>query len=384
MATNVCTDPAALRAIARRRLPRFVFDFIDGGAHREVALARNRAAFDAICLSPRVLTGNLTRTMAVELFGEQLAAPFGIAPIGMAGLVHPDTEISLARAAQAFGIPYILSTAGTTSIEDVQAAAPRSWFQLYVGRDAAIVDDLIARADASAVPVLVLTADVPTPGKRLRDLRNRFVLPFKPTVRMAMDLLRHPAWSLRLLARGAPRFANLARYADPDASATSLAQAMAAQSSARFDWAMLDAIRRRWPRPILLKGILHPTDARRAVDAGVDGIIVSNHGGRQLDAAPAPLTRVPAIRAAVGPSVPILVDGGVRNGEDIARALCCGATLALLGRPFLFAVAALGPSTGPAGLIDCLTDELDRAMGQLGCATAADLNPTLLSYPYDS
>ena len=381
MSRDALIGAAELRAAARRRLPRFVFDFIDGGAYQEHALHRNRAALDALCLTPRILTGNVERSTKVSMFGRQFAAPFGIAPIGMAGLVHPRIELALAQAAQRFGVPYILSTAGTAAIESVQAQAPDSWFQLYVGRDAHIVEDLLARAIAAAVPVLVLTADVPTPGKRLRDLRNRFVLPFRPTPRMAFDLLRHPGWSWRLLRHGAPRFANLERYDSPGASAASLAQAMAAQSSARFDWKLLDDIRRIWPRPLLLKGVLHADDARRAVDAGVDGIVVSNHGGRQLDAAPAPLHALCAIRAAVGKSVPVLLDGGVRSGEDIARALCCGATMTLLGRPFLYAVAALGPDEGPALLMQCLTNELDRAMGQLGCSTIADLDSSLLTTP---
>ncbi|MFO1469105.1 MAG: alpha-hydroxy acid oxidase [Steroidobacteraceae bacterium] len=374
-------DGMALRAVARRRLPRFVFDFVDGGAYGEQALARNRAAFDTLCLTPRILAGNVTRSTALQLFGRRLAAPFGIAPLGMAGLIHPRIDQALAKAAQDFGVPYVLSTAATTALESIQARAPESWFQLYVGRDPTIVDDLIARADTAGVPVLVLTADVPTPGKRLRDLHNRFVLPFRPTARMAFDLLRHPRWSWRLLTGGAPRFVNLERYGAPGASAASLAQAMAAQSSARFDWNLLGEIRRRWPRPMLLKGVLHAADAKRALDAGVDGIIVSNHGGRQLDAAPAPLHVLPEIRAALGPGVPILLDGGVRTGEDIARALCCGATMTLLGRPFLYAAAALGPTTGPALLMQCLTNELDHAMGQLGCSTINDLNSALLSLP---
>lgn len=367
-----------MRATARRRLPRFVFDFVDGGAHGENALARNRQALDAIRLIPRILAGNEHRSTRTTLFGRDLAAPFGIAPIGMANLVRPGTDMALARAAAATTIPYALSTAGTTAMEDIARAAPESWFQLYVGRDADIVDDLIRRADEAGFPALIVTADVPTPGKRVRDLVNGFALPLKPTPRLGFDLIRHPAWALRIAAGGAPRFANLEHYSPAGASTQSLAQLMAAQSSARLDWSLLARIRERWPRKLILKGVMRADDAVRAAALGIDAIAISNHGGRQLDAAPAPIEVLAAIRAAVGADMPLILDGGIRTGEDIARALVLGADLVLLGRPFLYAIAALGLESGPAALIALLADEFDRALGQLGVATPAELKPTLL------
>jgi isopentenyl diphosphate isomerase/L-lactate dehydrogenase-like FMN-dependent dehydrogenase len=291
----------------------------------------------------------------------------------MANVVAPGTDLALARAAATAGIPYALSTAATTSIEAIAEAAPESWFQLYVGRDEAVVDGLIARAGATGVPVLIVTADVPAPGKRRRDLVNGFRLPFKPSPAIALGVLRHPGWGWRMATGGAPRFANLALYAAPRASSGALAHFMAGQSSARLDWALLRQIRARWPRRLLLKGVLHPDDAVMARDCGDDGVIVSNHGARQLDAALAPIAALPAIRAALGEGVPVLLDGGVRTGEDVARALILGADMVLLGRPFVFAAAALG-AAGPGWAIATLADEFDRALAHLGCRSAHDLD----------
>ena len=344
------------------------FDFIEGGAGRESALALNTAAFDSIRLWPRVLTGATDRTQAVELLGRRYAAPFGVAPLGMANLVRPGTDMALARAAERAGIVYVLSTAATTSLEEIAAECPNAWFQLYVGRDAAIVDDLIDRAEAAGLQVLVVTADVPAPGKRIRDLTNGFTLPLRPSLRMAGDLSRHPRWLLQILLGGAPRFANLERYAGSQPSTGSLADLMARQSSARLNWPLFESIRARWKGSLVLKGVLRPDDALRAAQLGVDAIVVSNHGGRQLDAAPSALEALTLVRKAAGPSVNVMFDGGVRSGEDIARALALGADYVLLGRPFLYAVAALGLQRGPTELIAQLSDELDRALAHLGCA----------------
>lgn len=371
-------DAAAMRRSARTRLPRFAFDFIDGGSMQESALARNQSALDAIRLVPHVLTGTTARDPTVKLLGQSFTAPFGIAPIGMANIVGPGTDLALARAAERAGIAYALSTAGTTELETVARVAPQGWFQLYVGQDAQITDDLIRRADEARYPALIVTADVSAPGKRLRDLHNRFALPLRPTPRMAWDILTHPRWTRAVATRGAPRFANLEKYSQPGSSTQSLAELMASQSSARLDWNLLASIRKRWPRSLILKGVLRPEDAQRAIAAGIDAIGISNHGGRQLDAAPAPIEVLPAIRHAVGPGVPLIIDGGIRSGEDIARCLALGADLVLLGRMFLYATAALGLEHGPTAAIDMLKDEFDRAMTQLGCARVADINASLV------
>ena len=334
----------AMRTAARRRLPKFAFDFIDGGALGEAGLARNASAVGQVRLSPRVLSGGVGRDPGVDLFGQRFNLPFGVAPIGLANLAGSGVDEGLARAAREAGAPYVLSTAGTTAIEVIAAAAPGSWFQLYVGRDQPISDDLLLRAQAAGVGALIVTVDVPAPGKRVRDLVNGFSLPLKPSPAMAWDLITHPAWSLDLARSGPPRFANLERYAQKEAGAQSLAALMAAQSSARLDWRLLGQIREAWTGPLIVKGVMHSQDAVRLAQIGVDGLVVSNHGGRQLDCAPAPIEALPAVRAAVGPDLPVLVDGGVRSGEDIARALALGADMVLLGRPFLF--AAQGAARG--------------------------------------
>ena len=364
---------AAMRALARRRLPKFVFDYCDGGAGLETALADAAAAFSRRKVRPRILTGCESRRQEVRLLDQTFASPFGVAPIGMANLAHSGTDLALAEAARSAGLPYVLSTAATTSLETIASAAPGSWFQLYVGKEQPIVDDLIDRAEACGFKTLVVTADVPAPGKRLRDLDNGFVLPFRLTPRLVYEVVRHPGWLLDYMLHGGPQFENLKPYQRQMGEAQDLAALMASQSSARLDWALLDQIRGRWKGPLVLKGVMDPADAERAVKLGVDALIVSNHGGRQLNSAPAPLDALPSIVDVCGPGTPVMLDGGVRCGEDIAMALALGARMVFLGRPFLFAAGALGPRAGPARLIAMLQDELDRALAHLGCASLDEL-----------
>ena len=364
-----------LRRAAKARLPRVVFDFMDGGAGREDGLRRNIAAYEPIRLVPRVLVNCETRSISKELFGRRYAAPFGVAPIGFANMIWPGNDLALARAAAVANIPYTLSTLATTTIEQIAKAAPNhAWFQLYAGRDQAIVDDLIDRADAAKFDVMFVTVDAPAPGKRIRDLVNGIVVPPQPSLRTAIDLALHPSWGIATLRAGLPSFANYARYAGRSPRSQSHASLMASQISAGLDWEMLAKIRQRWPRRLLIKGILNPGDARRAADAGVDGIVISNHGGRQLDSAPASIEVLPAVRRAVGNDIAVLMDGGIRTGEDLAKALALGADFVLLGRAFLYGVGALGPVHGPAATLSILKDELDRTLAQLGCADINDLS----------
>ncbi|WP_118134691.1 alpha-hydroxy acid oxidase [Oceanicella sp. SM1341] len=355
------------RAAARARMPRFAFDFIDGGAGTEAGLARNRAAFADALLMPRALVNTDAPADTARAFlGRAWRLPFGIPPIGLAGIAWPGVDRILAAAAERHGVPYVASTPATDTLEALKAAAPRSgMFQLYVGRSEEITDDLVTRAEAAGYEDLVVTVDVPRPGKRLRDVRNGFALPLRPGPRMVLDLLTHPAWSLAMARHGAPRFANLERYAAPGAGARSLAELMAGQSSGRLDWALVGDLRRRWKGRLVLKGILAPEDAARAAAEGADAVMVSNHGGRQLDAAPAPLAALPAVRAAVGPDFPLALDGGVRSGEDMLKALEAGADFVFLGRPFLFAVAARG-AAGAEALFALLAAELESALAQTG------------------
>ncbi|PQO23341.1 alpha-hydroxy-acid oxidizing enzyme [Rhodobacteraceae bacterium WD3A24] len=356
-----------LRACARARIPRFAFDYFDGGAGAEDGLARNRDALRAALFAPRVLVntdGELDTTRS--FLGREWALPFGVAPMGLAAMAWPRADVALARAAQSAGAPYVASTPASASLEALSDTAPNSaWFQLYVGKEARITDDLIVRARDAGYDTLVVTADVPRPGKRRRDLHNGFALPLRLGPRMLADLAAHPAWALATLRAGAPRFANLERYAAPGAGTRSLAELMAAQSSGRLDWTLLERIRADWRGKLVLKGVLHPDDAVRAASLGIDAVQVSNHGGRQLDAAPASLEALRAVRAAVGQGYPLAVDGGMRSGEDILKALDAGADFVFLGRPFLYAVAAEGP-TGADAVFAMLRDELAQAMAQTG------------------
>lgn len=363
-----------LRDRARARIPRFAFDYMEGGAGEENAVSRSRAAFQHRCLHPHVLVNSEQRaSMKHRFLGRDWSLPFGIAPVGLPGLIWPGADLAFARAAKVADAPYVCPTPATETLENLLAAAQGvAMFQLYVGASAQITDDLIARAERAGAAALIVTADVPRPGKRLRDLRNGFGLPLKIGPRMALDLVRHPLWSLATLRHGAPKLANLAAYAEPGAGARTLAQVMAAQSSGRLDWDVLARIRDRWRGQLVLKGVMDPTDALRAVSAGVDAIQVSCHGGRQLDGAPAPLNALADIRAALPAGFPVALDGGARSGEDILKALEAGADFVFLGRPFLYAVGALGHA-GPGALFEMLATELEAAMAMTGRTSIAEI-----------
>lgn len=360
---------ADLRAQARRRLPRFVFDYLDGAAEDERCMQRNAAALERLHLLPTCLRDTEHIDTAIEVFGERWAAPLGIAPIGLCGLVRPHGDVLLARAAAAAGLPFVLSTASNSRLEAVRDAARGApqWLQLYVMGERAIAEQIVRRARAADYGALVLTVDVPVSGRRERDLRNGFALPLRPGPALAIDVLRHPRWALGLARHGAPRFVNL----DAGASASS-AQAQAAlltrTMDRRLDWASLAWLRGLWDGPLLLKGVLHPDDARRALQHGVDGLVVSNHGGRQLDAAPATMDALPAVLDAVEARIPVFVDGGFRRGSDVVKALALGAKAAFVGRPAAFALGG-GGEAGVASMLQGLNDELQRTMALIGAAS---------------
>jgi (S)-mandelate dehydrogenase len=366
-----------LRRLARRRVPRVAFDYMDGGAESENGLARNRAAFDRLRLVPRYLVDVSSRDISTELFGRRWAMPFGVAPTGLASLIWPGADFMLARAAAAADVPYILSTAATASLEDVAKAAPaHGWFQLYAGNDQAIVDDLVRRAHEAGYPVLVVTVDIPVPGKRDRDLRNGLTLPLRSRPGLLLDVLRRPAWLLASARAGAPRFRNIEPYVKA-ARATSLAEAMALQTSGNFDWGRLARVRAAWPGKMVVKGLMAPDDVKRAADEGADGVILSNHGGRQLDAGPAPIELLPRALDAVQGRIPIMLDSGIRRGGDVLRALALGAAFCFVARATLYGVAA-GGEPGAAKALAILRDEVDRTLGQIGCRALAELGPDRL------
>lgn len=368
------------RARARRRLPRIAFDFIDGGADDEACLARNRAAFAAYNIVPRYLRDIDRRDQSTELFGRRYASPFGISPTGLAGLFRDGADAMLAAAAREANVPFLLSSAANISIEEAMQIAPDNvWFQVYATRDEAINADLLRRARACGVGVLVLSVDVPVNANRERNRRNGFARPFRMTPSIVLDALGHPAWVLRYLRTGGvPMMRNWQPYARPGASATEVADLYGSLTPAGgTDWASLARMREGWAGPLLVKGLLHPEDVLRARAAGADGVIVSNHGGRQLDAAPSPVEMLPEIRAAVGPDFPLLLDSGVRRGSDVVIARCLGARACIAGRPTLFAVASDGRQ-GVAHALGILRREVDAVLAQMGCPVFDDLDSRFL------
>ena len=366
---------AELRLRAQARLPRVVFDFIDGGAGNEAALRRNERAFEALCLVPRVFRACGQRDLSTRLLGRRYALPFGVTPMGLCNLAWPGTEAGLASAAAKAGMPYVLSTMASTTIEEITRLAPEhTWFQIYLGGDPATAKALLDRAEAAGIETLVLTVDANFTARRLRDRANGFALPLRPTPRLIADLLRHPHWSLATASAGAPTFANF-RGAPGEGPSITIGAMLQSLAQAQIDWSTLEQLRARWKRRLIVKGVLHPDDARRIAGMGADGIVVSNHGGRQLGAVPATIEVLPAIREAVGPHFSLLLDSGVRCGDDVTKALAAGADFVLVGRPFLFGTGALGAARGPDATIDILRGELDTALAQLGCSRIADLHP---------
>jgi len=346
-----------------------VFDFVDGAAGRERACARNAAALDDVILRPRVLQPVALRSLATRFLGRDFGVPFGIAPMGMCNLVWPGADRHLAQAATLFGMPLCLSTAASSSMEQVRDwAGDNTWFQLYVTGASEQAFALIDRAEAAGFTVLVLTVDVPVVANRVRDRRNGFAVPFGLGPRQILDFARHPRWSLATLAAGVPRAAHFDTGFDRSASRAGL------------DWHLFDRIRARWAGTLVVKGVMCPEDALRLRAAGADAIQVSNHGGRQLDSAAAAITALPAIRAALGPGFPILFDSGIRSGEDIARALAMGADFVMLGRPLLFALGAEG-GTGLVAMLRLLAEELDIALAQLGLTSPAQLATSVPPMP---
>lgn len=364
--------------MAQRTLPRPVFDFADGAAENEYTLRRNEAAFAQFELLPQPLHGAAERDLSVELFGRRLALPVMIGPTGLSGLFWPGGEIAAARAAQAAGTAFCLSHGSTCTMEELAAssAGPR-WMQVFVYRDRDLTREFVERAAASGFDALVLTTDNQLVGNRERDIRNGFTIPPRFTMLDIAAMAGKLPWLMRMGPR-LPQI-NFANYTSPSAAAD--IGAMAAKIASLLDpsmsWRDVEWLRSMWKGPLLLKGILHPKEAAEAVERGVDGVIVSNHGGRQLDGAPASLDALPGVVAAAGGRIPVLIDGGIRRGADVLKALARGASLCLIARPQLFGLAVAGEA-GVARVLDILRREIDRAMGLLGVRTVAELGPDYL------
>jgi len=361
---------ADLREAARRRAPRAVFDYTDGAAEAERSLRRSREAFERVEFRPRVLRDVSQVDTTTTVLGAPAALPFAFAPTGFTRMMHHEGERAVARVAQAVGIPYALSTLGTTSIEDLAAAAPgaRRWFQLYVWRDRDAGRRLLQRARAAGYEALVLTVDVPVAGARLRDTRNGLTIPPALTLRTVLGALARPAWWADLLTTEPLSFATMASF---EGTVAELIDTMFDPSLNARDLAWL---REAWPGPLVVKGIQHPDDARMVVDLGADAVVVSNHGGRQLDRAATPLEALPAVVEAVGDRAEVLMDGGVTSGADVVAAVAIGARACLVGRAYLYGLMA-GGERGVRRAVEILTGELVRTMRLLGVDRVADLEP---------
>lgn len=360
-----------LRRQARRRLPRFLWDYLEGTAEDGRSDERNRAAFAESRWLPRVLRDVSQRDLSCTLLGRATTLPLVIGPTGLAGWCWPQGDLVMARAAARAGIVFALSSASTFPIERLpEEADGRLWFQLYVFRDRHVSERLLARARDSGYEALVLTCDLPLQGKRERDWRNGLRSSARPTLAALLETLRHPRW-LFSMAQARPRFINVARELPAGADA---ARYVASQTDPALNWDDFQRLREQWPRKLILKGVLHPEDAERAVALGADALVLSNHGGRQLDGAVSALDVLPQVRRTIGQRAEILIDGGVRRGADILKARALGADAVIAGRAPLYGLAAAG-ETGVTAVIDVLRDEADRTLALLGSASLSDLMP---------
>lgn len=358
------------RLIAKRRLPKMVFDYIDGAAGRELLAAENIKAFQKIKLQPRALVNVEGRSVAKSFLGKQWGLPFGIAPMGMCDLAWPGADEKLAVAATKYNIPLTLSTMASSTIEQTRdRAGENAWFQFYVSGSKEAAMKLIDRAAASGYTTLMLTVDVPHVAPRVRDLRNGFKAPLKIGPKQFIDFALHPQWSIGSLLKGVPTLANVDTESDGQFKRDS--------GRGGVDWDFLNYLRQYWPHQLIIKGVLSVDDAVKMQQLGADGIYVSNHGGRQLDSAPASITVLPAMRRTLGEDYPIIIDSGFRDGESIIKALALGADFVMLGRPFSYGIGANGQH-GLNTVIELLADQMSAAMAQIGATDMDSINSDVL------
>lgn len=369
-----------LRRMAKRRLPQICYDFIEGGADGEEGLDRATGAFQDYRIVPRFLVDVTQRSQNTTLFGREYASPFGIAPTGLAGLFRPGADLMLAEAARDADVPFIMSGTATASIENLARVAPEhGWYQIYLAKSWNVSEGMVLRARDAGLSTLVLTVDVPCTSNRERNVRNGFGRPLRMTMRTRLEALLHPGWMMEYLRTGTPMFDNWAPYAKPGASADEVADFVVQESYPALTWEAVEKLRRLWPRNLVIKGIMHPDDALRAADLGVDGIMVSNHGARQLDRAPAPIEALPSVVEAVGDRMTIMLDGGIRRGSDALIAHCLGAKMVFTGRATLYGAAA-GGKAGVDKALSILRREVDLAMAQMGCPSIDRLGPDFLMW----
>ncbi len=378
----VITNVQDLRSLAKRRIPRAIFEYADRGSYDEMTLAANRRELQALNLRQRVMIDVSNRSTETMILGEKAAMPLIIAPTGLTGLFHGNGEIHGARAAEAFGIPFTLSTMSICSIEDVAAAVSKPfWFQLYVMKDRAFTKSLIERAIAAKCSALVLTLDLQIQGQRHRDLKNGLAVPPKLTLANALDIMTKPSWALKVLMGKRRTFGNLADLSRGGGMNT-LSHWIAGQFDPSLNWADVEWVRSLWPGKLILKGVVDIDDARLAANTGADAIIVSNHGGRQLDGAVSSISALPSIVEAVGNKTEILFDGGVLSGQDVMKAVALGAKACLIGKAFLYGLAAMGEA-GVTKTLDIMRKELDVSMALTGTRTISQIDRSVLHLDAD-
>ena len=362
---------ADARSAAKWRMPKMIFDYVDGAAGGEISCQQNSAMLDRMRLLPRVLVNVEGRRLDKSLLGREWGLPFGIAPMGMCNLTWPGADKMLAAAAVKYRMPVCLSTMASSSIESMrQQAGENAWFQLYVGQSEEIGFDMVQRAEAAGYDTLILTVDVPMIAPRPREQRNGFQAPIKIGPKQFLDFATHPQWSIRTLLTGVPALANNQQNNAGEKFVRN-------ESRGKVDWGFLDRLRQRWKGKLIVKGVLSAQDAVRIRDADVDAVYVSNHGGRQLDSAPATIAMLPGIRKAVGDDYPIIFDSGVRNGEAVIKALALGADFVMLGRPFLYGIGAAGED-GLDAVIKLLANQIDTTMAQLGRLDLDDIDSSVI------
>ena len=377
MKSIACIDD--LRQLARRRVPRAFFEYAESGSYNEETLRANRSDLESIKLRQRILVDVSSRSLDTTIIGQKIAAPFVLAPIGLCGMQHGDGEILSARAANAAGIPFTLSTMSICSVEDVADATGKPfWFQLYVIHDRGFSKDLLERAKKAKCNVLVLTVDLQVLGQRHRDIKNGLTVPPEIRLKNIIDVATKPAWAWSILNGRRKTFGNLAGHVEGMENVNSLAAWIEHQFDPALTWKDVEWIKNIWPDKLVLKGILDAEDARTAVKIGADAIVVSNHGGRQLDGAPSSISALPKIADAVGSDVELMFDGGIRTGADALRALALGARACMIGRAYMYGLGA-GGQAGVAKAIDILEKELSVAMALTGVNSIKEIGPHVLA-----
>lgn len=377
MPVIACIDD--LRDLARRRVPRAFFDYADSGSYSEQTLRANRSDMEKILLRQRVMVDVSARDTSTTIIGQKISMPFALAPIGLLGMQHGDGEILAAKAANAAGIPFTLSTMSIGSIEDVAEATGKPfWFQLYVIRDREFIKDLLARAKAANCSALVLTVDLQVLGQRHRDVRNGLTVPMQIKLSNVIDTAMKPRWIASMARARRKTFGNIAGRVKGMENVNSLAQWTHDQFDPALNWKDVEWIKSQWGGKLIVKGILDVEDARIARDVGADAIVVSNHGGRQLDGAPSSISALPKVADAVGSQLDIMFDGGVRTGSDLVRALALGAKCCMIGRPYVWGLGAMG-GAGVAKAIECLQKELITTMALTGTRSVSEIGPQVLA-----